>query len=100
VNPTNRNRLLIGLVIALGLLWLLNPVAAGEQLTYDQFREAVEDGRVESVTFTGQAIDGEFARQGGDESDPGGFTATLPPATVIGQDGIEQFLQDNEDGHN
>ncbi|CAN5800532.1 ATP-dependent zinc metalloprotease FtsH [soil metagenome] len=98
MNPTSRNRLLIGLLIALGLLWLLNPIAAGEQLTYDEFRAAVEERRVESVTFTGQAIDGEFTAAASEGDEPQPFTATLPPATVIGQNGIEQFLQDNEVG--
>ncbi len=97
MNPTSRNRLLIGLLIALGLLWLLNPIASGEQLTYDEFLAAVEDGRVDSVTFTGQSIDGTFSDAGTDDNTgPGGFTSTLPPATVIGQNGIEDFLTNND----
>jgi cell division protease FtsH len=95
VNPTNRNRLLVGLLVALGLLWLLNPATSGESLTYDEFRRAVAAGDVESVTFTGQAIDGTFS-ESGDRADEGGFTSTLPPVEVIGQDGIEAFLEDNE----
>jgi cell division protease FtsH len=91
VNATSRNRILIGLLIALGLLWLLNPVQTGEQLTYEDFRAAVEDGEVESVTFTGQAIDGTFA-----DEDRGEFRSTLPPVSVIGQEGIEDFLDTND----
>jgi cell division protease FtsH len=81
---------LIGLLIALGLLWALNLSSPGTQLTYDEFRRSVSRGEVESVTFTGQAIEGEFA-----DPDRGTFRSTLPPAEVIGQDGIEQFLEDN-----
>jgi len=95
VNPTSRNRLLIGLLIALGLLWLLNPISAGQPLTYDEFRRAVASGDVESVTFTGQAIEGTWA-ESSDRAEEGGFTSTLPPVEVIGQDGIESFLEDNE----
>ena len=95
MNPTSRNRLLIGLLIALGLLWLLNPISAGQPLTYDEFRRAVASGDVESVTFTGQAIEGTWA-ESSDRAEEGGFTSTLPPVEVIGQDGIESFLEDNE----
>ena len=95
MNPTSRNRLLIGLLIALGLLWLLNPISATEPLTYDEFREAVSEGDVESVTFTGQSIEGEWA-ESAERADEGRFTSTLPPVTVIGQSGIEEFLQDND----
>jgi cell division protease FtsH len=91
VNATNRNRILIGLLIALGLLWALNLSSPGTQLTYDQFRSAVSRGDVESVTFTGQVIEGTFVN-----AERGAFRSTLPPATVIGQDGIEQFLADND----
>ena len=90
MNPTSRNRILIGLLIALGLLWLLNPIPAGSQLTYDEFRRAVERSEVESVTFTGQAIEGTYT-----DEDRGEFRATLPPVEVIGQDGIETFLTEN-----
>jgi len=90
VNATSRNRILIGLLIALGLLWALNLSSPGTQLTYDQFRGAVSRGDVESVTFTGQVIEGTFA-----DAERGTFRSTLPPETVIGQDGIEQFLADN-----
>jgi len=95
VNPTSRNRLLIGLLIALGLLWLLNPISAGQPLTYDEFRRAVARGEVTSVTFTGQAIEGTWA-ESSDRAEEGGFTSTLPPAEVIGQDGIESFLEEND----
>jgi cell division protease FtsH len=94
VNPTSRNRLLIGLLVALGLLWLLNPISAGQPLTYDEFRRAVERGDVEQVTFTGQAIEGTWTKSS-DRASEGSFTSTLPPATVIGQNGIETFLEDN-----
>jgi cell division protease FtsH len=91
VNATSRNRILIGLLIALGLLWVLNLNQPGTQLTYNEFRRAVAEGDVESVVFTGQAIEGEFTN-----ADRGTFRSTLPPPTVIGQDGIEQFLDDND----
>src|SRR5919106_1085488 len=58
VNATSRNRILIGLLIALGLLWALNMSSPGTQLTYDEFRQAVSRGQVESVVFTGQVIEG------------------------------------------
>jgi cell division protease FtsH len=91
VNVTSRNRILIGLFIALGLLWALNMSSPGTQLTYDEFRQAVSRGEVESVVFTGQVIEGTFAG-----ANRGTFRSTLPPETVIGQNGIEQFLADND----
>jgi cell division protease FtsH len=91
VNATSRNRILIGVLLALGLLWALNNSAPGTQLTYDEFREAVSQGQVESVTFTGQAIEGSFTQE-----DRGTFRSTLPPISVIGQNGIEEFLEDND----
>jgi cell division protease FtsH len=91
VNATSRNRILIGLFIALGLLWALNMSSPGTQLTYDEFRQAVSRGEVESVVFTGQVIEGTFAG-----ANRGTFRSTLPPETVIGQNGIEQFLADND----
>jgi len=97
VNPTSRNRLLIGLLIALGLLWLLNPISAGQPLTYDEFRRSVARGEVRSVTFTGQAIEGTWA-ESSERAEEGGFTSTLPPVEVIGQDGIESFLEENDVG--
>ena len=97
MNPTSRNRLLIGLLIALGLLWLLNPISAGQPLTYDEFRRSVARGEVRSVTFTGQAIEGTWA-ESSERAEEGGFTSTLPPVEVIGQDGIESFLEENDVG--
>ena len=91
MNATSRNRILIGVLLALGLLWFLNNSAPGTQLTYDEFRAAVERGDVESVTFTGQAIDGVYA-----DEEEGTFRSTLPPVTVIGQAGIEEFLEGND----
>jgi cell division protease FtsH len=91
VNATSRNRILIGLLIALGLLWALNMSSPGTQLTYDEFRQAVSRGQVESVVFTGQVIEGTFA-----DANRGTFRSTLPPETVIGENGIEQFLADND----
>src|SRR5919106_3119433 len=91
VNATSRNRILIGLFIALGLLWALNMSSPGTQLTYDEFRQAVSRGQVESVVFTGQVIEGTFA-----DANRGTFRSTLPPETVIGENGIEQFLADND----
>ena len=90
MNATSRNRILIGLLIALGLLWVLNLNQPGTQLTYNEFRRAVAAGDVESVIFTGQAIEGTFT-----DADRGTFRSTLPPPTVIGQDGIEEFLDEN-----
>ena len=91
MNATSRNRILIGVLLALGLLWALNNSAPGTQLTYDEFREAVSEGQVQSVTFTGQAIEGSFTQE-----DRGTFRSTLPPISVIGQNGIEDFLEDND----
>ena len=91
MNATSRNRILIGVLLALGLLWMLTNSAPGTQLTYDEFREAVSQREVESVTFTGQAIEGTFT-----DEERGTFRSTLPPVTVIGQNGIEQFLEDND----
>jgi cell division protease FtsH len=91
VNATSRNRILIGVLLALGLFWVLTNTAPGTELTYDEFRRAVSEREVESVTFTGQAIEGAFT-----DEERGMFRSTLPPVTVIGQNGIEQFLDDND----
>jgi len=83
-----RSRVLIGLLLLLAMFWLFSGLSTTEPLTYSEFRAAVDDGRVASATFTDQSIEGELT-----DGEP--FTSTLPPQTVVGQDGIEEFLRDN-----
>src|SRR5680860_133847 len=83
-----RSRVLIGLLLLLAMFWLFSGLSTTEPLTYSEFRAAVDDGRVASATFTDQSIEGELTNE-----EP--FNSTLPPATVVGQDGIEEFLRDN-----
>ena len=82
-------RLLAGLAMVALLFWLFSATGQHEAITWTEFRGAVEEGRVETVTFTGSAIEGEFA-------DGTPLRATLPPDAVIGQDGVEGFLREHE----
>lgn len=74
----------------------LGTVDAGRELTYTEFRQAVVDGRVEAVTFTGNNISGEFREDAVSDDEPSTFTSFLPVETVVGSDGLEEFLIDND----
>jgi cell division protease FtsH len=83
-------RILLGLTLVLLLFTAIGGWQVQEdQLTYTEFRAAVEAGEVEEVTITGQNVVGTTA----DEEQ---FRTVLPPQLVVGQDGrIEQLLADN-----
>jgi cell division protease FtsH len=89
VDRMNRFRLLSLLLLVLLVVALFPGFQRDDTITYSEFRTAVQDGRVETVTFTGESLRGEFAD--GEE-----FTSQLPPTTVIGQQGIEAFLVEND----
>ncbi|MEX2620584.1 MAG: ATP-dependent zinc metalloprotease FtsH [Egibacteraceae bacterium] len=84
-----RFRLLAFLLLLLLLVMLFSGFGTDDAISYSEFRTAVDDGRVETVTFTGEAIQGEFA-------DGEAFTSQLPTSTVIGQQGIEDFLVEHD----
>ncbi|MPZ72847.1 MAG: ATP-dependent zinc metalloprotease FtsH [Nitriliruptorales bacterium] len=90
----NRTRV-ITTVLLLGLMiWFVNGMDTEDNgISYSEFRTAVAEGRVDTVTITGQNVEGTFA---GDEDPPDSFTTTLPPEGYVGQDGIEPFLRDND----
>jgi cell division protease FtsH len=82
---------LAGLLIAGLLFWLFTGLQGDNRIEYAEFVERVEAGNVETVTFTGQAINGEMAGEDGKS-----FVSTLPPQGVIGEQGITQLLRDND----
>jgi cell division protease FtsH len=86
----NQRARVIGLVLivafALFLFSGLGSLSGRQQLSYSQFRVAVEEGRVAEVVFTGQSVTGEF-------TDRKQFTSFLPDETVIGRGDLEPFLR-------
>jgi cell division protease FtsH len=86
VDRTNLTRLLIVLFVVALLAWVFaGALETDERLTYSEFSAAVQEGRVASVTFTGDSVEGELV-------DEQRFTSTLPPERVIGREGIQSFL--------
>jgi cell division protease FtsH len=84
-----RSRLLVGLVVLVALAWAFSGLQPDNTIPYSEFREAVEADRVDAVTITGQAVQGEYR-------DGGAFTTTLPPPEVVGESGIEPLLLQND----
>ncbi len=74
------------LALAFWLFTGLNSLSGRQQLTYTDFKAAVEQGRVESVMFTGQSISGKF-------KDGGQLTSYLPNDVVVGQGQVQAFLE-------
>jgi cell division protease FtsH len=89
VDRINAFRLVSVLLAVTLLIWIFSGLTEDDSISYTEFRTAVEDGRVEEVTFTGGAIEGEFT-----DEEP--FTSQLPATEVIGQQGIEDFLVEND----
>ena len=100
MNTSSRSRSLTIVVAVLALLFILfsglGSVNSGSELTYTEFREAVGDGRVESVVFTGQTISGTYDEEAVEEDEPTNFSSFLPVETVVGSGEIETFLEDND----
>ena len=121
MNRVNRTRLLTTVLLVALLLWFVNGFnTPDEELTYSEFRTAVSEGRVASVTITGQGVEGEMVEEDASEGTEGGgaaeggadeggaaegsgetaapatFTTTLPPEGYVGDAGIEEFLRDND----
>jgi cell division protease FtsH len=90
VDRQNRIRLLTGLMLLVILILVFTGFTQpAERMPYSEFKAAVEDGRVESVTITGQNVEGQLA-----DEEP--FSTVLPPELVLGQDGrIEQLLEEH-----
>ncbi|MGI9017125.1 MAG: ATP-dependent zinc metalloprotease FtsH [Euzebya sp.] len=98
MNASPRSRLLTIVLVVLLVVTLFSSfgtVSAGEELTYSEFRQAVVDGKVDTVTFTADNISGEYRAEQVAEDDPTNFTSRLPGLTVIGSDGLEPFLEEN-----
>ncbi|WP_370328107.1 ATP-dependent zinc metalloprotease FtsH [Euzebya sp.] len=99
MNGSSRNRIITIVLVVLVLMLAFSSfstVAGGEELSYTEFREAVRDDRVASVTFTGQNVSGEYAEDAVDEGEPQTFSSFLPVETVVGTGGIEGFLAEND----
>jgi cell division protease FtsH len=111
-HPTGKDRCVdrqtqIRLLVAVVLVLILVAVFSGfftsnatEVSYHPEFKELVKGGQVESVTITGQSVEGEFAQAGSidDTSYEKGdaFSTTLPNESVVGGDGrVEQLLADN-----
>ncbi|MPZ89370.1 MAG: ATP-dependent zinc metalloprotease FtsH [Nitriliruptorales bacterium] len=88
-----RSRILTGLLLVLVLFWLFSSLQDDQnELRYDEFVGAVQDGQVESVRVRGQALDGELTDEAGGET----FSTTLPSQVVAGTQGqILTLMQDN-----
>ncbi|MDQ3973776.1 MAG: ATP-dependent zinc metalloprotease FtsH, partial [Actinomycetota bacterium] len=84
-----RFRLLVAVAATLLLFWVFSGLEAGSSaISYSAFRGAVEEGRVESVTFMGTAVEGQYT-----DGEP--FTSQVPDETIVGEQGIERFLADH-----
>ena len=96
VNANPRSRLLTIVLVVLLVITLfssIGTVSSGDELTYSEFRAAVTEGDVETVTFTDYAISGEYREEAvvdGVET----FSSRIPLPSVVGQDGIEDFLEE------
>jgi len=87
----NRLRFLGGLLVVLVVFWIVTGLQSGEgRLRYDEFVEAVKDGRVESVVIGGQSLEGEF-------TDGETFSTTLPGVLVSDADGALLDLLERND---
>jgi cell division protease FtsH len=61
------------------LLWnTIQTGNAGHELTFTEFMEQVESGRISEVTIAGQKVSGTF-RSGGEFTEGEGFVSFLPP---------------------
>jgi len=91
VDRNTRFRILAAVLLVVLLFWLFTALQPDNRISYEEFREAVEAGEVESATFTGQAVEGTFA-----DEEEGTFTTVVPPPVVLGDEGIEEFLIAND----
>ncbi|CAN5119638.1 ATP-dependent zinc metalloprotease FtsH [soil metagenome] len=98
MNSNSRSRLLtivLVVVLSITLFSSLGQVSAGQELTYTEFQQAVLDGDIESVVFTGSSITGQFV-EGREGDGPLNFESFLPIPSVVGTTGqVETFLVDN-----
>ncbi|CAN5868549.1 ATP-dependent zinc metalloprotease FtsH [soil metagenome] len=92
MNRQTTIRLVTGLFVGLLILWFFQGFAQqASRITYSEFKSEVTAGDVDSVTITGQNVQGERADEG--ET----FTTVLPPELVLGQQGeVERLLEDND----
>ncbi len=91
MDRTARLRLISAVLLVVLLFWLFTTLQPDDRISYAEFREAVEAGEVEEATFTGQAVEGTFV-----DDEDGSFTTVVPPQVVLGDEGIEDFLVDND----
>ncbi len=88
-----RIRLLTGMMLVLLLLVVFTGFTQPtDHMPYSEFKEAVAEGRVDSVVITGQNVEGQFVEAEEEET----FSTVLPPELVVGQDGrIEHMLEEH-----
>ncbi|MGH8929088.1 MAG: ATP-dependent zinc metalloprotease FtsH [Egibacteraceae bacterium] len=88
----NQRARLLWFVLLVGLTLLLfnglSSMGGREELSYTEFKTAVEQDRVEQVLFTGQSITGRF-------TDGEQFTSFVPSEIVVGLGELERFLETN-----
>jgi cell division protease FtsH len=84
-------RIITALLVLMLLVFAIDGfTAVDDELSFSEFRQAVEDGRVEQVTVRGQNVDGTL-------TDEESFTTTLPQELVLGSDGrIDTLLAEND----
>ena len=92
MTPAQRMRIVWLVLLGLGAVWLLSggtgALSGAQPLTFSEFEQAVTEGRVDEVLFTGSSVSGVF-------DDGTTFSTYLPPADVLGSDGIEGVLDEN-----
>jgi cell division protease FtsH len=91
VDRQNRIRLLTGLMVLMLLFFVFTTFQEPtDRIPYSEFKEAVAEGRVESVTIVGQNVEGQFV-----DDEP--FSTVIPPELVVGREGhIERMLEEHE----
>ncbi|WP_165491701.1 ATP-dependent zinc metalloprotease FtsH [Egibacter rhizosphaerae] len=91
MDRNTRIRLLVAVSLIAILLIAFATLQPDDRITYQEFVDEVESGEVESATFTGQSVEGEFV-----DEERGTFSTVVPPELVVGRDGIEDFLVEND----
>ncbi len=88
----NQRARLLWFVLLVGLTLLLfnglSSLGGRQDLSYTDFKTAVEQGRVEQVLFTGQSVTGRL-------TDGEQFTSFVPNEIVVGSGELERFLEAN-----
>ena len=91
MDRNTRIRLLVAVALIAILLIAFASLQPDDRISYAEFTDEVEAGNVEAVTFTGQAVEGEFT-----DEDRGTFSTVVPPEIVVGRDGMEEYLLEHD----